>query len=115
MAKVQAIPLRPTDKYAGYYNHRRLKAGDTFEMKEVDEEGYYLEFEKVKGKDGEEKEVVKLDKDKKPVRKLKDGKPIKCRWVGPVGSYAEKKVDPKAVAAVLSGKNPGVGNPLKQE
>lgn len=73
MAKVKAIKM-------GYYNHRRIKPGDIFNMSEVDEKGCYLEG-KFKGQ--------------------------KCKWVGHVKSKVDQAIDPKKLVAAISGKNPG--------
>lgn len=73
MAKVKAIKV-------GYYDHRRIKVGEIFNMAEVDEKGNYLEGAR---------------------------KGFKCKWVDHVNTKAESVKDPKEVAAVLSGKNPG--------
>ena len=104
MARVQAISK-------GYYNHRKVKPGDEIEMLEVDSEGFYV------GEKGKRKLFPKLDREGKPV--LKDGKAVeeerKCRWVGKIGAFAAVKVDPKQVAATLSGKTPGVANPIEKK
>lgn len=103
MAKVQAIMSKVGSKVAGYYNHRRIMVGEIFNMHEVDAEGYYV--------DEKGKRLLFVDKaDPKA-----DPQPKKCAWVGKVGSLKSKKIDPKMVAAVLSGKNPGVANPLDKK
>lgn len=95
MAKVKAIAV-------GYYKHRRVKVGEIFNMKEVDEEGFYVD------KSGKRKIFTVQDKDKdgKVIRELSKGE-RKCRWVSHVNSDLDAPLDPKQVAAVISGKNPG--------
>lgn len=97
MAKVQAIKK-------GYYNHARVKPGTEFEMPEVDKDGFYIDDK------GKRKLFPKLDREGKKVAEEER----KCRWVGKCGSYAKVKVKPEEVAAVISGKKPGVANPLEK-
>jgi len=104
MAKVQALSQ-------GYYNHRKIKPGTEFEMPGVDKEGFYVDEK------GKRKQFVKMDRNG-PVKDA-NGKEVlierKCRWVGKIGSFSAEKVDPKQVAATLSGKNPGVANPADKK
>lgn len=108
MARVQAVLSKNGSKVAGYYNHQRVLVGEVFEMKEVNEEGYYLDLEDPSGK-----KLALFDKDGKPSKDGK-GKPKKCQWVAKEGSLKQKKLDPKAVAAVVSGKNPGAPGPVSK-
>lgn len=86
MARVKAIAV-------GYYNYRRIKVGQVFEMKGVDADGFYLDKagKKAKFKDPRSGEEVER----------------KCKWVANVKTELDLEVDPKEVAAVISGKNPG--------
>lgn len=90
MAKVKAISV-------GYYKHRRVKVGEIIEMKGVDANGFYVDSA------GKKKQFSKLAPDGKEVGKEER----KCKWVDHVNTEAEKEIDPKEVAAVISGKNPG--------
>jgi len=100
MAKVKAI------KEGGYYNHRRVKLGEVLEMKDVDKDGYYLDEK------GKRKKFPKHDRKGNVLGEEER----KCKWVGHVKVAAEKlQIDPKEVAAVLSGKNPGKGKDLSPE
>lgn len=113
MAKVQAKLMGAGNRWSGYYKHKRIKAGEIFEMKEVDDELFYLEFDdngKAKGR----KKFPIFDVHPETGKSVKTGKTEErqCNWVAKVGTVKEKKVDPKSVAAVLSGKHPGVANPV---
>lgn len=90
MAKVKAIK-------DGYYHHVYVRAGATFDMKEVDKQGFYVDS---KGKQ------LLFGEDRKPAADGK-GKPKKCGWVDKVDSKVAINPDPKEVAKVLSGKAPG--------
>jgi len=98
MAKVKATRL-------GYYKHRRIKPGTVFEMKEVDDEFFYLDAE------GRRKKFPKYDQKGNE----KGSEERKCKWVAHPDSEAGKPLDPKEVAAVLSGKRPGISNPLDHD
>lgn len=98
MAKVKAISV-------GYYNHRRVKIGETISMKGVDENGYYVDSS------GKKKSFVKLDKNGKEVGKEER----RCKWVDNIDTDLDKPVDPKEVAAVLSGKTPGTSKFSQEE
>lgn len=90
MAKVKAIKL-------GYYNHHRVKPGTVFDMPEVDEHGFYVDEQ------GKRKKFPKLNR---KGEKAGEGE-RKCLWVDHVNTSVGVEVDPKELAAVLSGKNPG--------
>lgn len=100
MAKVIAVKSKNGSRWAGYYDHRRIKVGEIFNMKEVNEDGFYLDPEDKAGKKLKMRTVKDKDGKEKDV-------PIKCDWVAKVGSVKPKRVDPKAVTAAISGKNPG--------
>lgn len=106
MAKVQAIMKQAGKKYSGYYGDRRVPVGEVFEMHNVNADGIYID------KNG--KPILFDPKTGKP---SKDGEPRKCSWVAKVGSLKDKdkKVDPKEVAAVLSGKYPGQAKPFDKK
>lgn len=105
MARVKAKDL-------GYYEHRMVRAGEIFDMKEVDKNGFYLDSKgkhklfPVYGNDG----LVRKDEKGQELHE-----PRKCKWVDSVNSEAGKPLDPKEVAAVLSGKQPGVAPGASQE
>lgn len=97
MAKVKAIK-------EGYYDHRIVRVGEVFDMKEVDKNGFYVDS---KGKQ------LAFGEDNKPAADGK-GKPRKCKWVDHVGSSLDRAPDPKEVAKVLSGKSPGQPAPAAE-
>lgn len=82
MPKVKAIRF-------GYYNHKKRKEGETFIMKNVDADGFYI--------------------DENGKKKLsKDGKPIKCLWVTTdLRAQTVSEKDPDAIARAISGKFAG--------
>lgn len=98
MAKVQATKT-------GYYNHRRIRAGEVFEMSEVDKDCFYVDDK------GKPKKFPKFD----VAGKLVAEEERKCRWVIRPGSVKSIKADPKEVAAVISGRMPGVAKPLGEK
>jgi hypothetical protein len=91
MANVRAIKT-------GYYNHRRVKAGEVFDMKEVDKDGYYLDADGKRAK-------FKL-RDRKG-EETKETKERKCAWVENENHRVVIEVNPFEVAQTLSGKFPG--------
>jgi hypothetical protein len=90
MAKVQAVKL-------GYYNHRRIRPGEEFDMKEIDKDLYYVDEK------GKRKKFKKLNREGAVIGEEER----QCRWVIQPGGFAKVKVDPAKVAAVVSGKHPG--------
>lgn len=94
MARVQATKT-------GYYKHVRIKAGHVFNMAGVDSEGYYLD------EDGKRALFPKFRKVGQEIKEI--GKEErKCGWVDKIGAASAKPINPKEVAAVISGKYPGV-------
>lgn len=94
MARVKA-------KTFGYYRDMKRREGDIFIMKNVDNEGFYI--------DDAGKRIADLDKDGKPV--LKDGKEIhrKCDWVTlDLNEKTASQQDPQAIARVISGIDAGL-------
>lgn len=90
MAKVKAIAT-------GYYGHRTVAIGEVFTMKGVDEKGFYVDAK------GKRKLFAKVNRDGVKIGEEER----KCRWVDHVSTEADKPLDPKEVAAVISGRNPG--------
>lgn len=98
MAKVKAIAV-------GYYGHRTVAVGEVFTMKGVDEKGFYVDTK------GKRKLFPKVN-----MQGVKNGEEErKCRWVDHVSTEADKPIDPKEVAAVISGRNPGNEEPEEDE
>ncbi len=91
MAKVKATK-------EGYYEHRIVKVGEVFDMKEVDKDGFYVDAKGAKLLFGEDGKIA--------AEGVK-GKQRKCGWVAARNTPDPKPIDPKAVAAAVSGKNPG--------
>lgn len=91
MAKVKAIAV-------GYYKHRLVQPGEIFNKKGVDEKGFYIDAS------GKRKVFSKYGPDGKEVGKEER----KCKWVDHISTEADKPIDPKEVAEVISGKRTGI-------